>query len=146
MGALATIKASSEMTDGRVAVIEQLAPQGVGSPLHVHHREDEWFYVSEGHSPSGSGRADRGSRRIVCVRTPRHPAYVPCQLSGGPLPPRLRARRLRELHARGGPAGVDAHDPAACSPPSDPAPLIAAAAECGIDNPRATRHPRLKPG
>src|SRR2546421_6491378 len=48
MGALATIKASSEMTDGRVAVIEQLAPQGVGSPLHVHHREDEWFYVSEG--------------------------------------------------------------------------------------------------
>ena len=48
MGALARIKASSEMTDGRVAVIEQLAPQGVGSPLHVHHREDEWFYVSEG--------------------------------------------------------------------------------------------------
>jgi mannose-6-phosphate isomerase-like protein (cupin superfamily) len=22
--------------------------QGVGSPLHVHHREDEWFYVNEG--------------------------------------------------------------------------------------------------
>ena len=48
MGALATIKASGETTDGRVAVIELLAPQGAGSPLHVHHREDEWFYVMEG--------------------------------------------------------------------------------------------------
>ena len=47
-GTLATVKASSETSDGRVAVIEQLAPQGAGSPLHVHHREDEWFYVLEG--------------------------------------------------------------------------------------------------
>ena len=37
LGVLATIKASSETTDGRVAVIEHLAPQGAGSPLHVHH-------------------------------------------------------------------------------------------------------------
>ena len=47
-GTLATIKASSETTGGRVAVIEHLAPQGAGSPLHVHHHEDEWFYVIEG--------------------------------------------------------------------------------------------------
>jgi quercetin dioxygenase-like cupin family protein len=45
---LATIKASSQSTAGRVAVIEHLAPRGSGSPLHVHHREDEWFYVVEG--------------------------------------------------------------------------------------------------
>jgi quercetin dioxygenase-like cupin family protein len=48
LGTLATIKASSETTDGRVAVIEHLAPQGMGSPLHVHSREDEWFYILEG--------------------------------------------------------------------------------------------------
>ena len=24
------------------------APRGCGSPLHVHHNEDEWFYVIEG--------------------------------------------------------------------------------------------------
>ena len=48
LGVLATIKASAETTGGRVAVIEHLAPQGAGSPLHVHHREDEWFYVTEG--------------------------------------------------------------------------------------------------
>ena len=29
-------------------MIEHLAPEGSGSPLHVHRREDEWFYVLEG--------------------------------------------------------------------------------------------------
>src|SRR5947199_10694335 len=48
LGVLATVKASRETTDGRAAVIEHLAPQGAGSPLHVHHNEDEWFYVTEG--------------------------------------------------------------------------------------------------
>src|SRR5215470_20272124 len=47
-GFLATLKASSETTVGRVVVIEHLGPRGAGSPLHVHHREDEWFYVFEG--------------------------------------------------------------------------------------------------
>jgi quercetin dioxygenase-like cupin family protein len=48
LGILATIKASTKTTAGRVAVIEHLAPQGSGSPLHIHHREDEWFYVIDG--------------------------------------------------------------------------------------------------
>jgi quercetin dioxygenase-like cupin family protein len=48
LGNLATIKSSAETTGGGVAVIEHLSPQGSGSPLHVHSREDEWFYVLEG--------------------------------------------------------------------------------------------------
>lgn len=48
LGVLATIKASAETTGGAVAVIEHLAPRGAGSPLHVHRREDEWFYITEG--------------------------------------------------------------------------------------------------
>jgi quercetin dioxygenase-like cupin family protein len=48
LGLLATIKSSTETTGGRVAVIEHYAPQGAGSPLHMHHNEDEWFYVTEG--------------------------------------------------------------------------------------------------
>ena len=47
-GGLTTIKATAGQTAGRVAVSENLAPRGSGSPLHVHHREDEWFYVLEG--------------------------------------------------------------------------------------------------
>jgi quercetin dioxygenase-like cupin family protein len=48
LGQLVTIKSSGASTGGRVAVTETLAPQGSGSPLHVHHNEDEWFYVIEG--------------------------------------------------------------------------------------------------
>ncbi|HEX5224294.1 MAG TPA: quercetin 2,3-dioxygenase [Solirubrobacteraceae bacterium] len=47
-GGLTTIKATGAQTAGRVAVTESLMPRGAGSPLHVHHREDEWFYVIEG--------------------------------------------------------------------------------------------------
>jgi quercetin dioxygenase-like cupin family protein len=48
MGMLVTLKATSESTAGRAAVVEHLAPRGSGSPLHVHHSDDEWFYVIEG--------------------------------------------------------------------------------------------------
>lgn len=46
--ALGIIKSSAETTDNTVAVIEFLWPEGGGSPLHVHRREDEWFYVIDG--------------------------------------------------------------------------------------------------
>lgn len=48
LGSHASVKASAQTTAGRVAVIEHLSPRGSGSPLHVHSREDEWFYVIEG--------------------------------------------------------------------------------------------------
>lgn len=47
-GALVAVKATAATTGGRVAIFELLAEQGSGSPLHVHHNEDEWFYVMEG--------------------------------------------------------------------------------------------------
>src|ERR1700744_6658670 len=43
-GGLTTIKAASDA----VMVTEQSAPRGSGLPLHIHHNEDEWFYVLEG--------------------------------------------------------------------------------------------------
>ena len=48
LGTLVIIKSSGDSTDGRVSVTENLAPKDSGSPMHVHHREDEWFYVMEG--------------------------------------------------------------------------------------------------
>ena len=47
LGALGTIKASGD-ADGGSMVSEWWAPRGHGSPLPLHHREDEWFYVLEG--------------------------------------------------------------------------------------------------
>jgi quercetin dioxygenase-like cupin family protein len=43
-GGLTTIKAARDS----VMVTEQTARRASGSPLHVHHNEDEWFYVLEG--------------------------------------------------------------------------------------------------
>lgn len=48
LGILVTVKSTAATTAGRVAVLEHLAPRGAGSPMHVHHREDEWFYVMDG--------------------------------------------------------------------------------------------------
>ncbi|UTI65888.1 quercetin 2,3-dioxygenase [Paraconexibacter antarcticus] len=47
-GGLTTIKADGAATGGRMMLTEQRAPRGGGSPLHIHHNEDEWFYVLEG--------------------------------------------------------------------------------------------------
>jgi quercetin dioxygenase-like cupin family protein len=48
LGGVSTIKASGESTGRRVAVIENWAPRGHESPLHVHRNEDEWFFVLSG--------------------------------------------------------------------------------------------------
>ncbi len=47
-GALAVIKADSRHTGGHMAVIEVTEPPGAEAPLHVHHREDEGFWVLDG--------------------------------------------------------------------------------------------------
>jgi mannose-6-phosphate isomerase-like protein (cupin superfamily) len=48
VGLLATIKATKGQTGGRYTLVEILAPDGYGSVLHVHHQEDEGFWILEG--------------------------------------------------------------------------------------------------
>ncbi|MCX4695832.1 quercetin 2,3-dioxygenase [Streptomyces sp. NBC_01408] len=45
---LATVKGSAAEMNGAASVIEHLGRRGTGSPLHVHHRDDEWWYVLDG--------------------------------------------------------------------------------------------------
>ena len=71
LGILATIKASTDSTGGAVAVIEHLAPRGSGSPLHVHSREDEWFYVMEGEVRFQLGNERKTLRTGESVLGPR---------------------------------------------------------------------------
>ena len=47
-GTLAVFKATAEQTDGRYSLVEQLAPRGMATPLHVHREDHESFYVIEG--------------------------------------------------------------------------------------------------
>lgn len=65
LNTLVTYKASANQTSGQFGLIEQLLPPGFEPPLHVHHREDEAFYVLEGHLTficnDNSFEADPGS-------------------------------------------------------------------------------------
>jgi quercetin dioxygenase-like cupin family protein len=46
--ALAVIKATGADTGGAMTIIEMTEPPGAEAPLHVHHREDEAFWILEG--------------------------------------------------------------------------------------------------
>jgi quercetin dioxygenase-like cupin family protein len=46
--ALAVIKATAADTGGQMTIIEVTEPPGSEAPLHVHHREDEAFWILEG--------------------------------------------------------------------------------------------------
>jgi|SRR5262245_57504959 len=43
-----TIKATAQTTGGAFGLVESLIAPGFSPPLHVHHREDEAFWVLEG--------------------------------------------------------------------------------------------------
>ena len=46
--ALAIIRATADDTGGKATIVEVTEPPGHEAPLHVHHREDEAFYILEG--------------------------------------------------------------------------------------------------
>ena len=48
LGALAVIKATAADTGGQLTVVDVTDPPGVEAPLHIHHKEDEAFWVLEG--------------------------------------------------------------------------------------------------
>ena len=134
LGILATIKSSAETTDGAVAVIEHLAPRGAGSPLHVHSREDEWFYVIEGEltlwvggetivAPAGSFVfGPKGIPHTFMVSSPEARFLLVTEPAGFE----------QFMRAVGEPAARVEIPPAATEPP-DVAALTAVAAEYGIE-------------
>jgi quercetin dioxygenase-like cupin family protein len=97
-GALSTVKAASEQTAGAYSLIEDLAPQGSGPPLHRHQADDEAFYVLDGamtfylegeepveasagsfvHIPGGTVhafRVDSETARYLIITTPQHECF-----------------------------------------------------------------------
>jgi quercetin dioxygenase-like cupin family protein len=134
LGVLATIKSSAETTRGRVAVIEHLAPQGSGSPLHVHRNEDEWFYVIDGEltfwvggdvitAPAGSFvYGPRNVPHTFTVTSPQARFLLVTEPAGFE----------RFMRALSEPAQTLTLPPATSRPP-DPERLAAVAAEHGIE-------------
>jgi mannose-6-phosphate isomerase-like protein (cupin superfamily) len=70
-GALIMPKATAAMTDGTMDVAEQIVPAGFATPLHVHHREDECFYVLDGVIAFRLGAATFVAGSGSFVRLPR---------------------------------------------------------------------------
>jgi quercetin dioxygenase-like cupin family protein len=134
LGVLATIKADGETTDGSVAVIEHLAPEGFASPLHVHRREDEWFYVTEGRltfwvggqvidAPAGSFvYGPRDVPHTFSVTSPVARFLLVTEPAGFEGFMRSLSEPARALTV-----------PAATSPQPEPERMIAVAAEYGIE-------------
>ncbi|MFN8533190.1 MAG: quercetin 2,3-dioxygenase [Dehalococcoidia bacterium] len=59
LGALMTFKALSEETGGRFWALEGLADNTMAVPLHVHHNDDEIWYVAEGEITFTAGDTTR---------------------------------------------------------------------------------------
>lgn len=68
-GDLIYIKVASEDSGGRYSLLECVTGPGEGPPLHVHHREDEGFYVLEGQYlvQAGEERFEVGPGDFVSV-------------------------------------------------------------------------------
>ncbi len=48
LGSHAALKVTGAQTAGGLVILEGWGPRGHGSPLHIHRREDEIFYVIDG--------------------------------------------------------------------------------------------------
>lgn len=78
---LAVIKASAADTGGQMTIVEITEPPGMEGPLHVHHREDEGFWILEGEATFEVGGATIQARAGDYVYGPRD---IPHRYSVGP--------------------------------------------------------------
>jgi quercetin dioxygenase-like cupin family protein len=78
---LAVIKATGADTGGQIAIIEISEPPGAEAPRHVHHKEDEGFWVLEGSVTFDVGGTTIAASKGDYAFGPRH---VPHSYRVGP--------------------------------------------------------------
>ncbi len=71
-GWLMTFLATAEDTQGQFALIEGVARKGNVPPPHIHHREEETFYVVEGEMTVSVGDRTTKATPGTTVTVPRH--------------------------------------------------------------------------
>jgi mannose-6-phosphate isomerase-like protein (cupin superfamily) len=82
-GALFRIKARSERTGGALGLVEANFYGGMGTPLHVHHAEDEAFYIIDGEIRFKQGDEDFVAGAGELVFGPREIPHCFKVLDGG---------------------------------------------------------------
>jgi quercetin dioxygenase-like cupin family protein len=117
--ALAVIKVTGAETGGAMTIVEMTYPRDADTPLHVHHREDEAFWILEGGATFlvGEQTIEAGAGDYLFG-----PRDIPHKFTVGPegcrmLHPRgqLRERRARHERPCTGP-----HDPSAVRHAAEP--------------------------
>jgi mannose-6-phosphate isomerase-like protein (cupin superfamily) len=130
--ALMLLKAGTDATDKRFAVLDQRVPGGYAAPRHIHHAEDEAWYILEGDVTfyCGDDRFTAGQGAWVFL-----PMNVPHAFKVGPA-----GARLLTLSAPSGFADFveEAGEPASelAIPPQGPLDLqklTAVAAKYGVE-------------
>jgi quercetin dioxygenase-like cupin family protein len=81
LGSLAVIKATAADTGGQMSIIEVTEPPNFEGPLHVHHREDEGFWILEGEATFEIGGKTIEARAGDYLFGPRD---IPHRYSVGP--------------------------------------------------------------
>ncbi|MFN2470355.1 MAG: quercetin 2,3-dioxygenase [Gaiellaceae bacterium] len=71
-GALAVIKATAADTGGQMTIVEVTEPRATEAPLHVHHNEDEAFWVLDGDVTFEIGEATVEAHAGDYAFGPRH--------------------------------------------------------------------------
>jgi quercetin dioxygenase-like cupin family protein len=74
-GWLLTFLATGEDTGGQFALMEQVSRKGNAPPRHIHHREDETFYVVEGEMTFSVGNETIKATPGTMVFAPRDIAH-----------------------------------------------------------------------
>jgi len=132
-GQLLTYKVTAEQTGGAYSLFEDTVPPRYGTPPHIHHREDESFYVVEGEFEfSRDGETTRaGAGSLVYVPRGSLHAFKNVGEEKGRLlisqtPGGLHERFFEEI----GQEATDRNTPPAAQDPQD---LAAVAAKYGTE-------------
>ncbi len=111
LGTDMTMHAWGDLTGGALGLIEQVAPPGFAAPPHVHHAEDEAFYVVEGNVVFHRGEAAFAAAPGSFVWLPRDVAHWFEVGADGPA-------RLLQFNT---PAGLEQFFAELGTPPGEPA-------------------------
>jgi quercetin dioxygenase-like cupin family protein len=76
LGSLMEVKVTGEETGGTFSLLEEIDPPDFVTPLHIHHNEDEYFYVLDGEVTFTIGEKTIRAKPGTFVSAPREIAHM----------------------------------------------------------------------
>src|SRR4051794_29342783 len=131
MGSLLEIVISGDQIGGAYAVAEDRSEPGFGPPPHVHEREDEAFYVTEGEYLFGGDGWEVRAGPGTFIHAPKGELHWWRNVGDGPgrhleiFVPSVLEKMFEEV-------GVPVSEAGGAPAPPDPARLLAAAPRYGV--------------